>query len=289
MRLLFIILIALQILLEGCGLSYNFSSEEDLSSLTKAQLLLNQGMFDDAIVLLQQSLEKNPNNQEIKFYLASAYAGKGNISIFSLYPALAPHLFNKKFVDWESNTEFRNPYEHFIDDYWNSSIIPPGIYSLTEIKLIIKQLNKYSWAFYEFTSLMALSPTLTEEQIRYAREALKVIVSNEFFGSRSKDANVFSIIISSVLFFQLSKTFFYRKIQKHPGDVLCQLIPSELFQFIEESLVYLNLIEQALTRIGISTGAIQKYLVLLKEIIGKDLLKSESLRQMLIKIQLNNC
>jgi len=49
-----------------------------------------------------------------KFYLASAYAGRGMLDVFVLFPLLEMYLFNRPAMEWDDLSEVKDPYRRFL-------------------------------------------------------------------------------------------------------------------------------------------------------------------------------
>ena len=72
---------------------------------------LNKQNVDEVIA----ELEGKPNiSSEETYYLASAYAIKGGMDIYAIYPIMEIELFHKRALDWDELDETKNPYKKFL-------------------------------------------------------------------------------------------------------------------------------------------------------------------------------
>lgn len=87
----------------------SFSSKNNM----KAQILkdLNKSEFNTVINKLES---KSALSIDENYLLASAYAMKGGMSVYSLYPLLEMELFHKRALDWGDLDSQKNPYEKFL-------------------------------------------------------------------------------------------------------------------------------------------------------------------------------
>lgn len=63
--------------------------------LTEAYGLMDQGQNDKAIVLLERTVQEQPDHSEAKVLLASAYAGRAGVDIYQLHRSFQDILFSK--------------------------------------------------------------------------------------------------------------------------------------------------------------------------------------------------
>lgn len=99
--------VALFFSLLSCEKKYEKSDNSNVEVVNQ----LNQGMPDQVIDRL--SLRGELSDRETH-YLASAYALKGGVDVFSLYSILEIQLFHKKALDWSDLSKEKNPYLKFM-------------------------------------------------------------------------------------------------------------------------------------------------------------------------------
>jgi hypothetical protein len=63
--------------------------------LTEAYRLMDKGDNEKAAILLEQYIQQNPDSQEGKILLASAYMGEAGVDIYKLYDSFKDIIFNK--------------------------------------------------------------------------------------------------------------------------------------------------------------------------------------------------
>jgi tetratricopeptide (TPR) repeat protein len=171
--------------------------EEHLADKTKVQILLNSSRYDEAIELIDEQMVNDPNDPELRLSLASAYMGKANIDIYSLYPILELKILNKPAVNWDSPS-VENPYKPYIlaadiafeasEDHNNQQ------------KELFSDLLTYLWSTYEVLPLIYLAPAINDEQKDYAKKALDILDSSQFnFNEFEREANLNSALIAGSL------------------------------------------------------------------------------------------
>lgn len=84
--------------------------KEDQNSNVEIIKALNTGDNDKVI----NFLENKDKDLDDAFYLASAYASKGGLDIYSMYPILEVKLFHEKAINWSSKSETDNKYVKII-------------------------------------------------------------------------------------------------------------------------------------------------------------------------------
>lgn len=93
-------LFILATILASCG---GVRDEQESTSLNyKSEIVysLNQKDIDGSLVLIEKAMLDNPNDHELKYYLAQAYSLKGNVDIYSLFPIVKMKLFEVAINEW---------------------------------------------------------------------------------------------------------------------------------------------------------------------------------------------
>ena len=80
------------------------------SSASEVVDQLNARNYDAVIA----SIDPNTTDPQQKFYLASAYAGRGMLDVFVLFPLLEMYLFNRPAMEWDDLSEVKDPYRRFL-------------------------------------------------------------------------------------------------------------------------------------------------------------------------------
>ena len=90
-------------LFTGCN-----TDQENEQQSTNFQIInaLNQQDADRALALIENQLTTDPNNAELQYWKAQAYAIKGGIDVYSLFPIIKMKLFDVAMTEWSSMSEY---------------------------------------------------------------------------------------------------------------------------------------------------------------------------------------
>lgn len=201
------------LLLAGCKNSINKNTYEEIDSLTKSRKLLNQGETDAAINAYNNILDMEPTNEVAKFELASAYASKSGINIYTLYPLLKMRLFNRPVISWGGDNYSSNPFRKYLEEIErfsdhsdrrahnnrseHSADDENELKSNYEKQLLLNALNTV-WAIYEFIPYLAMLPLINEENRVYADRAIDILHNSHFSQRRNTEAKLYMSLLSAI-------------------------------------------------------------------------------------------
>tara|TARA_Y100000780_G_scaffold232594_1_gene268425 strand:+ start:95957 stop:97216 length:1260 start_codon:yes stop_codon:yes gene_type:complete len=105
-------------LITGCK-EQSFSSKDSESSIILKKL--NKSDYTSVISTLENKKESGNLSIEDRYLMASAFAIKGGMDVYSLFPLMEVELFHKRAIDWSELEEQRNPYGKFLINKTTSS------------------------------------------------------------------------------------------------------------------------------------------------------------------------
>lgn len=263
------------------ALTFSSCKKEDkqdaLKDETKIQILLNNGEYEKALVLIDSMLQANPDNKQIVYLQACAYAMKGGINIYSLYPILDTALFRKPSIEWNHMSDDQNPYVKLIDQYSNPETQPtqnnqaetqpepnttnPDSETPMISKEIKKEIMNSLWNTYQIIPYLDFIPYLTLENRVYIDRALEILYGNEFPGDYARQANLYLSLLSAIQFFNVVKSSLPKDaIIKSPIQFMCLLDADYFFDHSMKIRTYVITFATGAARSGLADRYIHKYM-----------------------------
>lgn len=263
------------------GCSETSTEAEELSDISKIQILLNESKNVQAIALIQQELEQDPYNEELNFYLASAYSSMAGINVYTLYPLLNARLFRESAINWDTVNDI-NPYVELISGLDNNTSFEINQNDIEAYKRehdlegddadeIARQeirsinagiLGDYLgtvWTFYEIIPLIALAPAIDDDMKGYALQALRILRRGEIFtGSRREDARMFTLVISASLLVNVVKGVLPSNLQRGSAYFICEVNHSTLLSNIEEAQDYIEVVIESASELDQRTASFEE-------------------------------
>jgi len=174
-------ILILILIFSGC--KKNNQPKED--SIVKAYRLIDQQRTNEAIDLLESDLKTDPNNNEMKFVLASAYAHKAGIKIQKLVPIITQLEKFRGFKNKKANVKKEFDYNQLDQNKKNIVNKENSISSSTQINSSgEKQINKLAITASNFFGRMssiletyAAIPSVSTYQVEFIKHAISLINS----------------------------------------------------------------------------------------------------------------
>ncbi|MCO4753109.1 MAG: hypothetical protein KC478_01435 [Bacteriovoracaceae bacterium] len=110
--------LTLLFLLTGCKEQSFSAKDSESSAVIKA---LNKSDYKSVISILERKEENEELSVEDQYIMASAFAIKGGMDIYSLFPLMEVELFHKRAIDWNELEEQKDPYSKFLTDNTSSN------------------------------------------------------------------------------------------------------------------------------------------------------------------------
>lgn len=251
MKILIFLLLILNLL--SCGKKI----QDEISEQTKARKLMNESRYEEALIAYEKLHEESPDNENIRFELATSYAARAGIDIYSLYPLLEKAVFSTTLLKTgdssskSSKKSNQNALEKrevkAIEESKNhdqsvvgldQDTISKEVYILNLSKMILKTM----YAIGESFTNLALIPQLDEHEKKYlwlSIDTLNYKFKKQKIKSQARD---YSFILHLVLIANEIKDIFYINEQLDIIDNICEKSPVE----IDESLDRIDRITSSL-------------------------------------------
>lgn len=188
-------------------------------------------MLDKALICFQDILNRDPEDMDSRFYLASVYAMKGNIDVYSLFPILKMRLFNAPVIQWSKLKDSRNPYiKHLknkklfldLDEIYEDKVNQEKTNRRDVRKRFVLLTLNLCWSIYEFIPFLGLVPMSTEAQREHIEEAISILQTIKFKDKkRQEDMHMYVAFLSMIQVINIFKDTFKDYKIRYPEHLLC--------------------------------------------------------------------
>lgn len=172
--------------------------EEEIHGVTKARKLLGESKYDEAIEIYQQVLNSgffgpgSEQEQDLKLEYASAFAMKGGISTYTLFP-LVENLLDEPIAQVFASSS-SDPDVHEIILETETSVGAAGNDFKREY---ISQLYKGLGQFLDASRILFSLPYLPQEKRVFVLDAIRILKSN--FEQGHEDSYSYALVLGGVL------------------------------------------------------------------------------------------
>lgn len=170
------IVISIGILFTGCS---SVKQDKTMDPALEAYRLIDEQRTNEAIQLLEDSLDKHPDNAEYKVVLASAYAHKAGVRIQTLVP-----IFSQAGKIKKANAQIKDADLNKS----NSERVNDGALAIANL------LTQYAGIFEAYTSIPFVNPELAI----YLRQAIQLL--NSIGPSIKSEDILYRVVLEVVLF-----------------------------------------------------------------------------------------
>lgn len=271
-----LLLLTQGVILSGCGKSKDLATydAEEVNEITKARKLLNEKQYDAAIEIYEREVNNfpSPTREELIVELASAYAMKAGVDIYSLFPIIKMELFRKPIINWngsEGADSLFNPYRRYLEHF-----ILLQDSNLSDLRM--RQLQAgydLIWKFFKFSQYLFLVPHIPRDTRAYLKVAEQRILPLARAGHST--AKVYLALLSTVHILNYVKDAVPR-IDEAYQDYLCEIQFNLVFHDIESLLNLSKLLQIAISGTKLSSQSIQTIANDLEVLGERILLESEN-------------
>jgi hypothetical protein len=232
------------------------SEQEDVTRNDAIRYYLNQGDYHQAISLLKDRIDENPNDDKAKILLSSAYSGSVGINTIDSFEVLRPKLFDKPLGDKASSNITSPSSENYGLAENHEPAAPFEVPSnIEEDSLEERQRHAILAIEHEFLKFASQSTDAIEVAFRLPHVPLadrdRIVLGMSVLGDIAEDsdeyltAQLYQGILAIVQFMNYFRDAIPPEIQDRPGSqpwylsIYCQMDLGILLPNLSQSVEYL--------------------------------------------------